>query len=300
MKKKELRKDLVKRRVESIKAKIELECPVATKRPLATFAAVCEKKDMVYANHICFAPLSRMKREVYGDLWLIIVRMWSKGYILDNLPLKDYTRYTRWLRNDSPYAPVFVQKGAVRPGKYYHLRCNWNSKLTIAAMVAMRQVTEYPLTVQFWNKLVDHGVDPFFAYLVMPAYGAFIRHTVCRDGVEYFIPTIRKAGGSNHQPINPEWVTKRALEEMQLLGKTDPLNKKGGYDGVQNHIHSQNAGWSLVKTIDNAMVKACDYTEPEVVDVWGFKRKEVRLISEQKAIEVIKTITDKWKKELDL
>lgn len=131
----------------------------------ACFGVVREEgEDFVYTTAPCHAALA--DKEASEPLAVVSLTQHTEREAKKE-PYANVKPYYQWLFNDSFYAPIFVTK---KPWEGYRsgiiVDPHASNRLVLAGLVATRLVSERPELLEVWNKFVEEGISPSFAFLL--------------------------------------------------------------------------------------------------------------------------------------
>lgn len=131
-----------------------------------------DKNNLYQLNHSCFGDL-RYDSTLRGkDVCFLVTHLPTAKNKRWRIPLQinnkeEEEKYLHWLINDSPWAPVIVtEEPSVLREEGMILETDFPPQLVISACMSFRYLSLCPWVITFWNKFVNAGVDPRFAFFL--------------------------------------------------------------------------------------------------------------------------------------
>lgn len=116
---------------------------------------------------VCYADISNDKRNLEGSVALISTTTVHRKY---RATVEDCGEYIKWLIQDSVFAECFRRK-SVKKTVEQGIICHTNVPSTLlgGAIVSHRMIYEnnYCTQIKSWNAMVQGGVNPDLAYLLL-------------------------------------------------------------------------------------------------------------------------------------
>ena len=153
--------------------------------------------------------------------------------------------YLNWLLTSSPLSHIYLTESVEELEELGSvvIDCNIPANLLIIAMQAFRYLWEFPFFINTWEKLVELGLDPDYAFVAV--------HLTSLKGEL----SLGANGNSNHHIFSSSMSAKTLLhfKELSLDVKERSFSVACKYEGVQHTWSS--SGVSLYEALSSNVLK---------------------------------------------
>ena len=166
-------------------------------------------------------------------------------YNYRNRGTKFNKEYLNWLLTSSPLSHIYLTESVEELEELGSIviDCKTPANLLIIAMQAFRYLWEFPFFINTWEKLVELGLDPDYAFVA-------VHHTSLKGELSSI------GGGNSNHHIFPSTIPAKTLlrfKELSLAREEPPFSSAFKYEGVQYTWKS--SGVSLHEALSRNIMK---------------------------------------------